>query len=83
MGGYCTRNIHVYSVLFRNTSGLVAWSLNGIALCDFYRRAAEGPTDEMSESHCSSATEHSMRIDLKVWQETKFAGFVVCKISRC
>lgn len=40
-------------------------------------------TDEMSESHCSSATEHSMRIDLKVWQETKFAGFVVCKISRC
>lgn len=36
------RNIHVYNVLFRNTSGLVAGSLNGIALCDFYRHAAEG-----------------------------------------
>lgn len=59
----------------------MAGSLNGIALCD--RRAAEGHTDEMSEGHCSSTTEHSMHIDLKVWQETKFAGFVVCKISRC
>lgn len=43
-------------LLFRNTRGLVAGSLNGISLCDFYRRAAEGHTDEMSESHCSRVT---------------------------
>lgn len=30
------------------------------SVCVTCRRAAEGHTDEMSESHCSSVTEHSL-----------------------
>ena len=44
-----------HKLLFRNTSGVVAGSLNEVGVCDFYRCAAEGHTGELMScwsSHC-------------------------------